>query len=150
MAVTLAVRVTFAPVLDGLADELSATAVAPRFTVWREDWALSTGEIGVAAVDRRDGVRPRPGVGDCARRRARGGDCLGTAAGDDDTAILKRHRAGTRPRRGRDGADCGGVRHGLTAHRRVDRRRHDRGRGSDVDHLGHRADVLGEYVALPL
>ncbi len=33
VAVTLAVSVTFAPVLDGFADELSATAVAPRFTV---------------------------------------------------------------------------------------------------------------------
>ena len=34
MAVTLAVSVTFAPVLDGFADELSVTAVAPRLTVW--------------------------------------------------------------------------------------------------------------------
>ena len=33
VGVTLAVSVTFAPVLDGLADELSATAVAPRLTV---------------------------------------------------------------------------------------------------------------------
>ena len=33
-AVTLAVKVTFAPVLDGLTDDVSAVVVAPRFTVW--------------------------------------------------------------------------------------------------------------------
>src|ERR1019366_7445244 len=33
-AVALAVNVPFAPVLEGLADELSATAVAPRLTIW--------------------------------------------------------------------------------------------------------------------
>src|ERR1700694_3106378 len=41
VAVTLAVKITFAPVLDGLTDEVSAVLVASRFTVW----------VGLGAVE---------------------------------------------------------------------------------------------------